>query len=336
MAQIITAGEPEVSTQGEFLAGSSADFFLTFPDAYGEMYDPSTIDLTVTNSTGTVVISADSIQKLDVGYYVFEWDVPTTTTPGTYHLNVSFVAEEEYGPTPLSYSEAFTISETATNMLDSTLLTRRIYLEYLLGYAQRIPVFNEIGRYNIDRTAVEFSFGLWNQPSPPKIYLNKKLTNIAHSVDYLRGRILFDNPLLPTDEITATYNFRWFKDEELNMFLTEGVNIFNQYPPVSAYSLWSIPGYYAITGYQQAAVIALRRLMMDIMWQTPAKVLGGMDRADKIMGSLETLKKNYEDELKLLYEMKARGPYVGLTRTISTPEFALPGGRSRWFRYLLK
>ena len=37
-----------------------------------------------------------------------------------------------------------------------------------------------------------------------------------------------------------------------------------------------------------------------------------------------------------LYEQKKYGPYVGLTKTVTAPEFTLPGGRSRWFRYLFK
>ena len=75
---------------------------------------------------------------------------------------------------------------------------------------------------------------------------------------------------------------------------------------------------------------------MDLHFQEPAKVFGGMDRADKLMGSFDTLKKNIEEDLNNWYEQKKFGPYLGLTKTYTTPEFTLPGGRSRWFRYLFK
>ena len=86
----------------------------------------------------------------------------------------------------------------------------------------------------------------------------------------------------------------------------------------------------------QAAIFALRRLIMDLHFQEPAKVFGGMERADKLMGSLDSLKKNMEEELNAWYDQKRKQPYSGLTKTFTVPEFTLPGGRSRWFRYLFK
>ena len=41
-----------------------------------------------------------------------------------------------------------------------------------------------------------------------------------------------------------------------------------------------------------------------------------------------------EEDLNKMYEQKKFGPYVGLTRMVVVPEYTLPGGRSRWFRYM--
>ena len=112
--------------------------------------------------------------------------------------------------------------------------------------------------------------------------------------------------------------------------------MFNQYPPQSVYLLTSLPPRYGVTVAHQAAVFLLRRLIMDLHFQEPAKVFGGMERSDKLMGSLDTLKKNMEEEISKLYDQKKYQPYVGLTKTVTVPEFTLPGGRSRWFRYLFK
>jgi hypothetical protein len=48
---------------------------------------------------------------------------------------------------------------------------------------------------------------------------------------------------------------------------------------------------------------------------------------------METLKKNYEEEFTRLLEQKKFGRYPR-TKAITVPEFTLPGGRSRWFRYM--
>ena len=134
----------------------------------------------------------------------------------------------------------------------------------------------------------------------------------------------------------VSYNFRWFTDAELDGFLEQGVNIVNIWPPQSTYTVRTIDDRWLIAAEYAAAVDVLRRWMMDILFQEPAKIFGGPQRANEIFGHMDTLKKNYEDRLNKMLEMKKYGPYVGLTRTVTIPEFTLPGGRSRWFRYLFK
>jgi len=73
---------------------------------------------------------------------------------------------------------------------------------------------------------------------------------------------------------------------------------------------------------------------MCLQFQQPQQVFGGPEGAQKAFSNLEILKKNYEEEWKLLYEMKKLGPYTNLTRSIVVPSYTLPGGRSRWFRML--
>jgi len=76
--------------------------------------------------------------------------------------------------------------------------------------------------------------------------------------------------------------------------------------------------------------------MMDILFQEPTKIFGGPERANQVFTQMDTLKKNYEDFLTKLLEQKKYQPYAGLTKTVTVPEYTLPGGRSRWFRYLFK
>jgi hypothetical protein len=83
-----------------------------------------------------------------------------------------------------------------------------------------------------------------------------------------------------------------------------------------------------------AAVDAIRGFILAMQFQEIQLILGNADAASRVSGTLETLKKNYEEWWFKALDQKKLGPYKGLTRMSVTPEFALPGGRSRWFRYL--
>ena len=91
----------------------------------------------------------------------------------------------------------------------------------------------------------------------------------------------------------------------------------------------------AITPVIYAAVTdALREMLMSLQFQEPQMVFGSPERAQNVFSNLDNLKKNYEESLKGLLDAKKNGPYTGLTKAIVVPEYTLPGGRSRWFRYL--
>jgi hypothetical protein len=83
----------------------------------------------------------------------------------------------------------------------------------------------------------------------------------------------------------------------------------------------------------RAATDAIREMMFALSFQEPQQVFGGPEGADRTFQRLDSLKKNWEEEWKMLFENKRLGPYprMGL---IAVPEFTLPGSRSRWFRYL--
>jgi hypothetical protein len=327
---------PSIETAGTFLPNTAAAFFFSFPDINGDLFDPSDISVYIYDPSSTLVVDGAKTEKLEKGRYAYEWAIPADATKGTYRMDVTYVTSSLSGDVSETFSETFVVTDATSNYLDSQVLAARAMLESFIGKTQAIPVFNETGRMNGQRTQLEFTFPRWNQPAGAKVYVNGTRTTLPFDVDYMRGRISFQYPLSQYDHVTADYNFRWFADDELDTFIMQSIQIFNQYPPHSGYLLWTLPQRYGITIIEQAAVFALRRLMMDLMYQEPAKVYGGAERADKIMGQLETLKQNYEQELNKLYEQKKYGPYVGLTRTIVVPEYTLPGGRARWFRYLFK
>ena len=292
--------------------------------------DGATVD------TGTTGAAADWLEE---GQYAWTWNIPGDQDSGLYTIRVDYTMEQTGGAATDYFTEEFIVQETDVDVIAPVFLAYRALIEVLIGYTQRIPVFYEIGRFNEQRTKAVFSFPRWNQPSGARIFVNGNLTTSGFDINYRKGEVDFSSILSSYDEVQASYNFRWFKDDEIDLFALESVDVFNQYPPHTVYSLGSLTAQYTragITVATQAAVFALRRLIMDLHMQEPAKVFGGLDRADKLMGSLDSLKKNMEEDLIRWYENKAKGPYIGLTQTVTVPEFTLPGGRSRWFRYLFK
>lgn len=333
---ISSSGNPHLDGQGYFVAGTQALFFYSFPDINGNLYDPSNIDAVITDPNGDVALTKTDLDKMDSGQYAFTWDIPTTATTGMYNITLTYIYETIDGPETGTLSENFVVGEyingTAINIRS---LAMRRYLESLIGYSQRIRVDDEIVRLNKARNLGELSFPRWNQPAGAKVYLNGELKESGYTIDYLNGKIAFAQALSEYDEVTCSYNFRWFKDDELDNFVEQGVNYYNVFPPFTYETIHNFTFVWAPAIFYSAAVDAIRRWMTDILFQEPAKIFGGMERAQQIFGSMDTLKKNYEDSRTKLLEQKKRGPYPQMA-TITVPEYTLPGGRSRWMRYMFK
>lgn len=331
-----TVDDPSIVTKGSFLAGTEAFFFFTFADIDGILFNPSDITITILDSDSATVETATTVDHLEKGQFVYMWNIPSIQDSGIYTIRVDYVVAQLAGSTTESLTESFVVTEADTDIIVPQVLAFRAFVESLMGYTQRIPVFHEIARLNRDRDTAMFTFPRWNQPAGAKIFVNGEEKTEGFVMDFLKGQIAFSHFLSEFDEVTASYTFRWFTDNEVDNFVAQSMQIFNQYAPHSAFTFTTLPPRYGVTVSHQAAVMLLRRLIMDLQFQEPTKVFGGMDRADKVIGSLDTLKKNFEEQLKDWYDEKKKQPYEGLTKTVTVPEFTLPGGRSRWFRYLFK
>lgn len=336
---IESSKQPILGSSGFFLPGTQACFFFTFTDISGHLYDPFDIDILIQDSDGNELVSSDAADKLELGKWSFVFVIPKDTNPGKYVLTLTYTTETLDGPQAETFTEEFIIGELKSGQNAYTVrqIASRAFLESLIGYTQRIPIFNETVRFSRDRKTGGLSFPRWNQTAGTRVYLNGELIDSSlYSVDYWRGRILFNNALGGYDEVWTDYNFRWFTDSELDSFIEIGVNEVNIHPPQTSYTINNIEDRWVVPALYSAAVNVLRRWLMDIQFAEPAKIFGTLQRAQDVFGNMHTLKKNYEDEKNKLLEQKKYGPYVGLTKTVTTPEFTLPGGRSRWFRYLFK
>ena len=154
------------------------------------------------------------------------------------------------------------------------------------------------------------------------------------TINYFKGYIVFDQPLTPYDVVTADYTFRWYSDEELDTFLSNAIARYNTTTPWTNQNWNNLPPNWYGTVLDLAASYAIRNLMMRLLTTEAKLVFGGPEAAKQMFSDLETLKKNYEEQAKEELDNKKLGPYRGLTRMLITETYSLPGGRSRWFRYL--
>lgn len=332
MPGIITQyGNSTVSQEyGTFVQGSTATFILRFFDIDGNTYDPSSMTIEILDPADTVLTTQTGCTKIDIGEYAFDYYIQTTATTGTYTLRYTFVTETTTGTESRTLEEMFLVieaSSASSQVAESQRILMRSYLETLIRSTQRIPVKNEQVIWDKNRQLAKLTFGNWNQPAGARIYRNNNLITNGYSVDYIKGEIYFDNPLEKTDLVNVDYNFRWFSDNELDVFMRSSIQVINAYPPQTGYKIGTTPELWVFFAMKQAAVEAIRTIILDLIHQQPQIVLGGPDMAQKMADQLDSVKKNFEEELKTILDLKKYGPYAGLMNMTVTPEYALPGGR---------
>jgi hypothetical protein len=316
--------EASISTTGNFRQRTWAAAFLKVTTLDGQPINPDSIYVMIQNAAGELFIANTPPMRIVEGYFVFEWYIDADAVSGNYQLIWTYTIDEE----TRQEIQNINISEVAKNDGDYCirLLAFRMALERHINAAQCIPVYNEQAKKSRDRKTFEFTFKKWNQSAGCRIYRNGEIVNEGYEINYARGKVLFNEPLLSQDVVNADYNFRWFSDEDLDRFLDNAIQILNIYPPVTPYTVNNVPDRFLPPILYGAAKDALRQLMMSLMFQEPSQVFGGGDKAEKAFHMLETLKKNYEADWKVILEQKKYGPYPrgGI---ISTPEYTLPGGR---------
>lgn len=321
--------------RGTFEQNHTSTLFLRLTTFEGQATDPETISIDITDELDESV-SSGTPEKVVEGFYIHDWQVASDQSSGVYTVTWSYVING------VTYTEIQQImvaagSGAGSNSLYSDRLSAiRMALTVHIKCAQAIPVYNEQGIIEADNKTVSFNFPRWNQNMMTRLYLNEKPVTEGATINYFKGKVIFDNELTEYDTVNMDYNFRWFDDADLDRFLQNAISTVNNYPPVSGYNLYSFPDMYVTHVMYGAARDAIRYLLMCLQFQEPQEVFGGPENSKNAFQQLEALKKNYEEDFKALLEQKKFGSYVGLTKAVVTPEYTLPGGRSRWFRHLFK
>ena len=320
--------------KGIYKPGYTAFLFLKVTTIDGTPINASNVDIIIRDSNGSTVETGDPDKPTD-GFYVYEWDIATDQDNGDYSITWEYVVDNViyYEAQEVIVSEDVTLTSWIYNpYMDAA----REALSHYITCAQHVPAYFEQAKPTFDRNTYRFTFPRWNQSTGVKIYRNNNLVEDGIEIDYFKGEVRFDSTLTQYDMVNADYNFRWFSDEELSKFLDNALGDFNTYPPHTAYNFSGntrVPDRFTPGVIRKAAVDAIRHLMMCLQFQEPQQVFGGAEGAQKAFANFETLKKNYEADWDKITENKKLGPYP-TTMIISVPEYTLPGGRSRWFRYL--
>jgi hypothetical protein len=172
---------------------------------------------------------------------------------------------------------------------------------------------------------------------------------LKYNIDY-NGYIYFldanDAPvsIQPYDRVWATYNFKAVSNHQVNMMLTRAFLGITAQPGVNKYTQigqapysWDPAIVSGATGYLLRQ-LALQLSVPQIALFFSIDMRDEEDLVSQRKEMMDTLNTKSQEYLKEYAEMKEilrieRYPRLGV---ITTPEFQLPGGRTRFFRAMFK
>lgn len=277
-----------------------------------------------------VILEPSAMINVVTGFYFFDWLIPSSLPANTY--TVRYTGTVLGIPTAAISSIKVLPPGTPTVVIQGqqTIEILAAFDSYI-RCTQRIPVYNEVPRRNGARDTFQFVWPKWNLGNHA-IFRNDE-EDLDATIDFETGTVRFEAPLLDSDRVAATYNFRFFSDIEKLRFLSDALQFLNIEPPGSEFALENASEPVVAVILQGAAALAIKNLLMCLNFQETATIFGGREGAQQAHGNLMSLKENYEKsfmELKKQFK-RARWP---TTAAVVQPEFTLPGGRSRWFRFL--
>jgi len=195
-------------------------------------------------------------------------------------------------------------------------------------------------------TTYNLAYQNWNMEPRPIVRVNNRIVDDGWHADY-NGNLYFDSVMAPEDSINVRYNFAYFSDEEILSFLRLGLQMMNSTPPASTTyrDVTTMPFEWNAPVLLYAAITALKRLIFGLNFQEkmvifaePQAGAGGASNADAAGKAINNFQSLYQDYNNVWVEIRqdAKSKKLPGVAQYVTPEYTLPGGRSRWFRYLYK
>ncbi len=188
-------------------------------------------------------------------------------------------------------------------------------------------------------TVYSLAYQNWNKDWRPITRINNRIVDDGWTVDY-NGRVFFDGLMAPEDSVNMMYRFAYFSDDEILSFLDFGLQMMNSMPPASVtYSnLLTMPIEWNAPVLLYAAILALKRLIFGLNFQEKRVIFTSPEAPDGSKEAIQNFKDLYTDYSTLWKEMSENAKtkkLPGMSLYV-TPEYTLPGGRARWFRYMYK
>jgi hypothetical protein len=243
-------------------------------------------------------------------------------------------------------------------------------LLYQLNDLLNIPIYDEECTFSRDRTTGFWAFNTWNYHPKPQLRIsggsdggnsdsfiilsedtsikntttegNNYPNGLKYKLDY-RGKAYFiDDDNMPVaiqsyDIIYASYYVRMFTGAEINNAAYMALQAINMQPGTNKYnSLGSSPPYYDPAVVSGACYYLLRGLMIRLGQRETRLLIQDPDSgAYNIIDSLKDTMKSYKDDFDGYLKVIPKAQYPK-TVSIVTPEYMMPGGRSRFFRMIWK
>ncbi len=298
-----------------------------------------TVEVVKEDGTELATLTAQSESN---GLYYADWTVPVDLPVGKYYDRWTYTYDDLEFDTETSYFQVYTADtflsfsgSTSSNKMTNRMLNLVRALENDFIYeTQHIPLYWEHGMRTADASKLNFAYGNWRDDPKPLVRRNGKLIAEGWVADY-NGNLFFQNSPNENDDITVTYTFSYFSKDELAGFINEGLRAMNALPP-SSWSYNSVnltPQYWDYGILLMAAVHAMRRIVMGLNFQERAIIFGeDPERSKAAQSNFQQLYQDYSATWKEVAEgIKKALPTIG---AVIVPEYTLPGGRSRWYRYL--
>lgn len=322
MAEVLTYAQGQVAT-----------FTAQFVTVSGMAIDVPDATIAIYGTSSEVILAPTPMTNVITGFYFYDYTIPGSLPILTYTVRISGTvlgvpsATVQY----LTVVQAGTPTDASLTQKQSSFVAA---LEVYLGQAQRIPVMHELARRNKAGDVFQLSWPRWNL-SNVDIKVNEQSVVDGYSVDFDTGTVTFDTPLHKSDKVHAWYNFRWFTQTDELRFLNDALGQINLEPGGTgiAYTLENMPLSYVGLLMLGAQKNAYKRLVFDLQYQQPQTVFGGREGAKDAASNFMALKENSEKEFERDKKQIKKAVYPRMYMVVQ-PEFTLPGGKSRWFRYL--
>jgi hypothetical protein len=313
-----------------YAQGQTATLTATFTNTVGMNVDVPDATFSVFGTGGTPIVTPSPMSKLYTGFYFFDWAIPNSLPVNTYTALITGTVQG----IPNAMTTYVTVVGAGTGTAVSATQREIGMIDALnsyIGSANRITVKNQVATRDETKRQFFFTWPRWNLGA--QVRRNGNVISSGYTLDYSTGLITFEKAQHETDKVSASYNFKWFTDNEMLRFLNDALSQMNIEAPGTTFTLETVPDPYVGTLMQGAIKNAMMQIIISTMFQEPATVFGDMDRLKFAMDNAKTIKENAEKQFERDKKQVKRARYPA-TYAVVQPEYALPGGRSRWFRYL--